>query len=243
MNTLVRERRAARRARRRLRNLQPIVTWRQRLRLWVNALFVDHQILRLFYLNRHRLGREAWRSAQPAPHQIRWFARRGVRTVVNLRGESEFGTYPLAREACAAEGIAFVEAKLRSRELPSPNAVLHLARLLEAIEYPALFHCKSGADRAGLMGALYLLIREDATPARARAQLSLRFLHFAGSRTGVLGAMIDAYGRDRAAAEARGAALPFLDWVRDGYDPEAIAATFKGRYASRLFVDRILRRE
>jgi len=243
VNTEVRERRAARRARRRSRNLRPIVGWRRRLRLWIDALFVDHQILRLVYLNRHRLGREAWRSGQPAPHQIRRLARQGLRTLVNLRGESEFGTYPLAREACAEAGGAHVEAKLRSRELPSPNTVLHLARLLEAIDYPALFHCKSGADRAGLMSALYLLIREDATPAQARAQLSLRFLHFGGARTGVLGAMIDAYARDRAAAEARGAALPFLDWVRDGYDPAAITAAFDAGRGASFLVDRLLRRE
>ncbi len=36
--------------------------------------------------------------------------------------------------------------------------------LFDRIEYPALFHCKSGADRVGLMAALYLFFKE-ASPA------------------------------------------------------------------------------
>lgn len=237
------ETRHARRTRRRSRNAEPIEGWRRRLSLWWNALFVDHQILRWFFLNRHRLGERAWRSAQPSPGQIRWFARQGVRTVVNLRGESEFGTYPLEREACARAGLAYAEAKLRSRELPSRGALLEIAALLDRIAYPALFHCKSGADRAGLMSALYLLLREGATPTQARRQLSLRYLHFAGSRTGILGHMIDAYAADHAAAAAQGAALPFLEWVRRRYDPAALTASFHSTRTQRFIADWLLRRE
>jgi protein tyrosine phosphatase (PTP) superfamily phosphohydrolase (DUF442 family) len=237
------ETRHARRARQRARNLKPITGLWQRLCLWTNALLVDHQVLRWFYLNRHRLGREAWRSAQPSPGQIRWFARRGVRTVVNLRGESEFGTYPLEREACARAKLAYVEAKLRSRELPSRGALLEIAAMLDRIAYPALFHCKSGADRAGLMGALYLMLREGATPEIARRQLSLRYLHFAGSRTGILGHVIDAYAADWRDAAARGEALPFVAWVRTRYDPAAITASFRSTRTQRFISDWLLRRE
>jgi protein tyrosine/serine phosphatase len=237
------ETRQARRARRRARNLKPIEGLGRRLGLWLNALFVDHQILRWFFLNRHRLGREAWRSAQPSPGQIRWFVRQGVRTVVNLRGESEFGTYPLEREACERAKVAYVEAKLRSRELPSRGALLEIAAMLDRIAYPALFHCKSGADRAGLMSALYLMLREGAGPEDARRQLSLRYLHFAGSRTGILGHMIDAYAADRRAAAARGQALAFLCWVRTVYDPAAIAASFHSTRTQRFISDWLLRRE
>ena len=52
-------------------------------------LFVDHGIFRLVYPNSHRLSDKAWRSAQPAPHQIRRFAKAGIRTIVNLRGERD----------------------------------------------------------------------------------------------------------------------------------------------------------
>ena len=36
---------------------------------------------------RHRIGTGlVWRSAQPTPHQLAWFKRQGVRTVISLRG-------------------------------------------------------------------------------------------------------------------------------------------------------------
>jgi protein tyrosine/serine phosphatase len=115
--------------------------------------------------------------------------------------------------------------------------------MLDRIAYPALFHCKSGADRAGLMSALYLMLREGAGPEVARRQLSLRYLHFAGSRTGVLGHMIDAYAADRRASAARGEPLPFIAWARTAYDPAAITASFKSTRAQRFISDWLLRRE
>ena len=38
---------------------------------YLDLMFVDHGIFRLFYLNKHRLGAKAWRAAQPAPPQFR----------------------------------------------------------------------------------------------------------------------------------------------------------------------------
>jgi hypothetical protein len=58
----------------------------RRAMAYVDMLLVDHGIFRLGYLNLHRLGDRAWRSAQPAPYQIRSLARQGLRTIVNLRG-------------------------------------------------------------------------------------------------------------------------------------------------------------
>ena len=54
-------------------------------------LLTDHGVFRLVYLNRHRVCERLWRSAQPAPHQIAWFAAQGVNTIVNLRGAREHG--------------------------------------------------------------------------------------------------------------------------------------------------------
>jgi hypothetical protein len=60
---------------------------------YLDMLFVDHGIFRMIYANCHRVSDKAWRSAQPAPHHIRRFARAGIRTVVNLRGERQCGSY------------------------------------------------------------------------------------------------------------------------------------------------------
>ena len=47
-----------------------------------------------------------------------------------------------------------------SREPPTVEKVFEARDLFERIRYPALMHCKSGADRAGIMAVLYKLLRE-----------------------------------------------------------------------------------
>jgi protein tyrosine/serine phosphatase len=121
---------------------------------------VDHGVFRLLYRNRHRLSRQAWRSAQPAPHDIALLARRGVKTIVNLRGDRDCGSYRLEERACRKHGIRLVNFIVKSRQAP-PARTFHEAKaLFDSVDYPLLLHCKSGADRAGLMSALYLILKE-----------------------------------------------------------------------------------
>lgn len=217
---------------------KPLVGWRQRLRAWLNMLFVDHGFIRYVYLNRWKVSAKMWRSAQPLPHQIRHFARAGGRSVVSLRGGMMFGSLPLEVEACDREGLDFRTIVLRSRQLPSREEMVAILEELEAIETPVLFHCKSGADRAGFMSALWLMMRESADLETARGQLSLRYGHFAQSKTGVLDAFFAAYAAERARD-----GIGLADWVRERYDPDAITAEFRAGGVGALIGDRILHRE
>jgi hypothetical protein len=97
-------------------------------------------------------------------------------------------------------------------------------------------HCKSGADRAGLASGLAILL-EGGTAAQALAQLSWRFGHFSRSRTGILDAFFILYARE---AEGR---VPFLDWVRDGYDEQGLRQSFAASGVQSFVNDRVLRRE
>lgn len=81
----------------------------------LDMLLVDHGVFRLLYGNEHRLGAHARRSAQPTPYRIRALARAGVRTIVNLRGERQCGSYWLERATCARHGIALVDFRVMSR--------------------------------------------------------------------------------------------------------------------------------
>lgn len=217
---------------------RPLVSVPQRLHAWSNMLFSDHGVFRLFYLNEHRLTDEFARSAQPAPHDIARLARQGFRTIINLRGGREHGAWPLQREACEVNRLELREFTLRSREAPDRELLLALPKFLDSIAYPALAHCKSGADRVGLFSALYVLIRLGGSAAEARRQLSFRFGHARFAKTGVLDAFIDAYERD---GESKG--LAFMDWVRDVYDPAALSAEFHENFWASLLIDRILKRE
>jgi protein tyrosine/serine phosphatase len=204
----------------------------------LDMLFIDHGIFRLFYLNKHRLGKNAWRAAQPAPHNIRVLARQGVRTIVNLRGERLCGSYWLEQDACDRHGIKLINFQVRSRSAPTAEQIREAKALFDSIEYPMFMHCKSGADRVGLMSVLYLYLKEGIPLEEAKQQLSLRFGHFSQADTGVLDRVFDSYLEHNARQP-----IPFLDWVDTVYDPVELKRSFRASGWARRLVDHVLRRE
>ncbi|MFA5899828.1 MAG: sulfur transferase domain-containing protein [Hyphomicrobium sp.] len=205
---------------------------------FVDMLFVDHGIFRLAYLNSHRMSHEAWRSAQPAPHQLRRFAKAGVRTVVNLRGERDCGSYWLERRACKRHGMKLVNFQIRSRAAPTREELWGAKHLFEQIEYPVLMHCKSGADRAGLMSVLYRHLHEGAPMEEAKKELSIKYGHIRQAHTGILDYFFERYLADNAVRP-----MPFFEWVDTVYDPDELRATFRSKGWADRIVDGVLRRE
>ncbi len=200
---------------------------------------VDHGVFRSIYSNTHQVTPCLWRSSQPAPYQIRRLARMGVRTIVNMRGERDCGSYRLEAAACARHGVKLINfSLLRSRAFPSKEAVQGAKELLEKIDYPALVHCKSGADRAGLLSGLYLIFREGLPVEQAIHQLDIRYGHIRQAHTGVLDCFFEGYIAYNGIAP-----IPFLDWVDTVYDPHELKQCFRARSWAVVAVDWILRRE
>lgn len=162
-----------------------------------------------------------WRSSQPSPADVAWAKRAGINTVLSLRGDG-FGGDLLEREACSAHGLAFTRLKLYSRAAPSKERLRAAIAMLPELRTPVLMHCKSGADRAGLGAALWLLLVEGGTAADAQRQLSLRYGHIARAKTGILDAFLASYA---ATGEARG--IDFPTWVEEVYDPAALTMAFR----------------
>jgi protein tyrosine phosphatase (PTP) superfamily phosphohydrolase (DUF442 family) len=205
---------------------------------WADMLFVDHGIFRLAYLNLHRLGGSAWRSAQPAPHQIRRIAGLGVRTIVNLRGPRWCGSYWLEQQSCRRHGVQLVDYQVRSRAAPTREEILGARELFGKLEGPVLFHCKSGADRAGLMSTLYLIAVEGVPVEEARHQLALRFGHIRQSDTGVLDYFFERYLAADAASP-----IGFFEWVENVYEPDEVKQAFVAKGWANIITNWILRRE
>ena len=213
------------------RTLGPVVNY-------ADMLVVDHGVFRLAYLNRHRLGAQAWRSAQPAPHQIAALGRLGLKTVVNLRGPRYCGSYWLEQQACRRHGIELVDFQIRSRAAPTKEELLGARDLLGRVAYPMLLHCKSGADRAGLMSALYMIVREGRSVEEAKEQLAWKFGHIRQSDTGILDYFFERYLADDAEAP-----IEFFDWVEHRYDPGEVERSFKAKGWANLITNKLLRRE
>ena len=203
----------------------------------------DHGFLRLRFSNLHQISPEMWRANQPSPKQVLAHAReRGIRTIINLRGPSTRGFYLLEKEACDAAGIDLVDFQMFSREPPTVEKVFAARDLFERIRYPALMHCKSGADRAGIMAVLYKLLREKLPYEVAIEQLSSRYLHIRQGKTGVLDAFFETYAEFNA-GRSRDDWKPFLDLVAQDYDRDAVKARFLAKLGKGPKLDEILGRE
>ncbi|PPD30450.1 MAG: protein tyrosine phosphatase [Hyphomicrobium sp.] len=205
---------------------------------YLDMLFVDHGIFRVFYVNEHKISERAWRSAQPAPFQIRRAARNGIKTIVNLRGDRVCGSYWLERAACERAGIKLVNFQVRSRAAPTREELRGARELFDQIEYPMLMHCKSGADRVGLMSVLYRHIKEGVPISAAKDELSLRYGHFRQADTGVLDYFFERYLEDNAKSP-----MPFFDWVETVYDANELKRSFQSKGWANRIVDTVLRRE
>ena len=204
----------------------------------LHSLFNDHAILRLGWSNWAEVipGR-LYRSNHPTPARLLRLAQRyRLRTVINLRGEKPNGSTTLSLAAAQRIGLTHVFAPFESRGAPHRDRILRFHEIYRTMPTPALIHCKSGADRAGLVAGLAILF-EGGTAADAQEQLSLRFLHFKHAKTGILDEFFACYARDGEGKK------PFLDWVRDDYDERLLRAEFVPGRASAFINDWILRRE
>src|SRR5882757_2523310 len=95
-----------------------------RLLTYADYLWNDHAYLRLGFQNAHWVSDELVRSNQPWPHQLRAWKRRGIRTVVNLRGGFDASFHALEKDACARLGLTLVNFTLTSRDAPDRDQLL-----------------------------------------------------------------------------------------------------------------------
>lgn len=204
---------------------------------WAELMLKDHGVLRLAWHNLHQIDTQMWRSNQPTPGRVEQAAKAGIKTIINLRGPRSDGGWKLEAEACKKANITLIDFTARSRAAPDKEMLYGARDLFNSIEKPALMHCKSGADRAGLMAALYVLIHCKKPVAEAMKQLSLRYLHVRQAKTGMLDSFFEAY----APYEEQG--MAFFDWVDTIYDPQALHDEFMARPWAEKLVDGILRRE
>lgn len=216
-----------------------------RRRAWRELMLVDHGALRKLYDNSHTVvAGKLWRSYQPSPADLKRWQARGAKTIINLRGDKPSGFLFLEEEACARLGIELRTFRVFSRDAPSKEALYGARDLFNEIAYPALIHCKSGADRAGLMSALFLFLHEGRPLDEALGQLSWRFGHVRQGKTGVIDYAFEQYiDYARSNAIALDDRDAFFNWIDTQYDPVAIKKAFKPAPWGTFLTDVVLRRE
>lgn len=117
-----------------------------------------------------------YRGGQPGKDGLLALADLGIKTIVCLRWSNKM----IASERAAVEqlGMNFVSIPLNYWTMPSPR---HLDEFFELIQDPAtrpvFLHCFHGADRTGLMVAMYRITHENWDFGRAYAEMKARGFH------------------------------------------------------------------
>lgn len=127
----------------------------------------------------------------------------------------------LEEHYCRDYGITMHTLNLNARYAPDPKELLALLDLFDTVEKPFLMHCKSGADRAGLASALYLVHAEGKSIEEAQEMLSFKYLHVNDRKTGIMGHTLRAYGTAQAQT-----GVSLKEWLLNAYDQEAEQAAF-----------------
>ncbi len=216
-----------------------------RRRAWRALMLGDHGFLRTVYDNTHEIAPgKMWRTYQPSPAHLERWAAKGVRTVINLRGDNPSGFLFLEEESCQRLGLTLVNFRVYSREAPSKEILKGARKLFEEIEYPAIMHCKSGADRAGLMSVLYLFFHEGVALDAALEQLSFKYGHVKAGKTGVIDAAFERYIAHAKANDISLASVgAFFDWIEADYDPAEVKDAFRSKGWGDILTEVVLRRE
>lgn len=217
----------------------PLDTFMQRSAAWLNMHLVDHGFTRAIYNNFFDLGGGMFRSSQPSPAQLKRYVREhGIRSVVNLRGPNPYGSYPLEVDACQRLGIGLYDSPIFSRRAPRLAEVESLKHVFGTLTYPALLHCKAGADRAGIASALYRILHLGHEPEAALQELSWKYGHFRQAKTGILDFFLLTYIQRNQRSP-----IALMDWMRSEYDYQALEAKFQTEGWANLVVDKVLNRE
>ncbi len=205
---------------------------------WINSLFVDHAIFRLFWSNFHTvIPRKVYRCNHPTPSRlIKLTKKYNLKTIINLRGKRNCGSDALSRYTCQKLNLKLLDLPFESRGAPHIDRILNLAKIYNTLEFPLLIHCKSGADRAGLVATLILLL-ENYSIQEAMKQLSWEYGHFKYSKTGILDAFFQQY------IQQTNGKKEFLDWLQSKYDEKQLKMSFKSKKISSFITDKILQRE
>ena len=195
-------------------------------RFWARVHYhaFDHAFLRVFWTNYKEIAPGVFRSNQPTEARFKRYHKRGLKSVLNLRGKDEFSFYLYEENICKALGMSLTSYKLNARCAPRIQDIINIIDLLGTLEKPFLFHCKSGADRAGLVSALYAMHFLGQSPKDALKQLTFRHVHLDFTATGVLDYFMWAYE-----ARIEESDISFLDWVKTEYDPETLQSCFNAR--------------
>jgi protein tyrosine phosphatase (PTP) superfamily phosphohydrolase (DUF442 family) len=99
--------------------------------------------------NLHKVSDDLYRGAQPSAEGMEQLKKLGVRTVVNLRSLHS------DRDEIADTGLGYEHIRMETWNPETEDVVRFLKIITDSNCTPVFVHCQRGADRTGMMCAVY----------------------------------------------------------------------------------------
>jgi len=115
--------------------------------------------------NLHRLTPTLYRSEQPTALGMQNLEKLGIRTVINLRAFND------DLDEMRGTALRAVHVPVHTWHLETEDVVAVMRELRRPENGPFLIHCQHGADRTGLMSAMYRMLEQNWTADAALAEL------------------------------------------------------------------------
>ena len=116
--------------------------------------------------NLHRITPMLYRSEQPTALGMKNLEKLGIRTVINLR------YFNNDDEEVHGTSLRTERTKILTWRVGDKHVIEVMRMLKQSENGPFLIHCQHGADRTGLMSAMYRVLEQGWTPADALAELT-----------------------------------------------------------------------
>ena len=195
-------------------------------RFWAHVHFqlMDHAFLRIFWNNFHKVSDGVYRANQPSPSHLKSYKKRGIRSVLSLRGRANQSYALFEEDYCKKLDLNLAYTPISSSSAPAPELLINIIDVMRELPKPFVLHCKSGADRAGLVSALYLIAEKEQSVQEAKRQLSFKYLHLDFTKTGILDYIFGVFSERLEIGN-----IDFLDWLKMEYNAEILNSSYKSR--------------
>jgi undecaprenyl-diphosphatase len=122
----------------------------------------------------------AYRSAQLDRDELEHYVKKyHIKSILNLRNDAAGSAWYAQELTISAEHrLAYYSVPLSAKAEPSEKNVAKILEIFNSAPRPILIHCKAGADRTGLVAAMWKAAVDKEPKEQARKQLSIRFFHF-----------------------------------------------------------------
>jgi protein tyrosine/serine phosphatase len=115
--------------------------------------------------NLHRISPTLYRSEQPTALGMKNLEKLGIRTVINLRAFND------DKDEVKGTSLRTERVKILTWRIDDKHVIEVMRMLKNSENGPFLIHCQHGADRTGLMSAMYRVLEQGWTPEDALTEL------------------------------------------------------------------------